>query len=105
MSNTFISAVPCTLGMLTESQAKRLADAGLYAYNHNLDTSEENYNNVITTRIYKNRFGTIANVRKAGGTVTSGGIFLFLVSKDYFLLNPFKLPYSKSYTVYLRPTS
>lgn len=66
--------VCCTLGMLTESQAKRLADAGLYAYNHNLDTSEENYNNIITTRTYKNRLDTIDNVRKAGVTVCSGGI-------------------------------
>jgi biotin synthase len=66
--------VCCTLGMLTESQAQRLAEAGLYAYNHNLDTSEENYNNIITTRNYDDRLNTIKNVRKAGVSVCSGGI-------------------------------
>lgn len=66
--------VCCTLGMLTESQAQKLADAGLYAYNHNIDTSEENYNNIITTRNYTDRLSTIENVRKAGVTVCSGGI-------------------------------
>ncbi len=60
--------------MLTESQAKRLADAGLYAYNHNIDTSEENYDTVITTRTFDDRLKTIDNVRKAGVTVCSGGI-------------------------------
>ncbi|MEO6884111.1 MAG: biotin synthase BioB [Bacteroidia bacterium] len=66
--------VCCTLGMLTENQAKRLADAGLYAYNHNLDTSEENYEKIITTRTYEDRLNTIQNVRKANLTVCSGGI-------------------------------
>ena len=66
--------VCCTLGMLTESQAKRLADAGLYAYNHNIDTSEENYDTIITTRTFDDRLKTIDNVRKAGVTVCSGGI-------------------------------
>lgn len=66
--------VCCTLGMLTESQAQKLADAGLYAYNHNLDTSEENYANIITTRNYNDRLNTIGNVRKAGISVCSGGI-------------------------------
>lgn len=66
--------VCCTLGMVTEEQAQKLADAGLYAYNHNLDTSEENYNNIITTRGYDDRLNTIKNVRKAGITVCSGGI-------------------------------
>ena len=66
--------VCCTLGMLTESQAKKLADAGLYAYNHNLDTSEKNYSNIISTRTYDDRLNTIDNVRKAGVTVCSGGI-------------------------------
>jgi biotin synthase len=66
--------VCCTLGMLTESQAQKLADAGLYAYNHNLDTSEENYKNIISTRTYDDRLSTINNVRKAGVTVCSGGI-------------------------------
>lgn len=66
--------VCCTLGMLTFEQAKKLADAGLYAYNHNLDTSEEYYHNVVTTRTYQDRLNTIDNARKAGLTVCSGGI-------------------------------
>lgn len=66
--------VCCTLGMLTEDQAKRLADAGLYAYNHNLDTSEEYYDDIITTRTYDDRLKTLENVRKAKLTVCSGGI-------------------------------
>ena len=66
--------VCCTLGMLSESQAQRLADAGLYAYNHNIDTSEENYKQIITTRTYDDRLKTINNVRKAKITVCSGGI-------------------------------
>ena len=66
--------VCCTLGMLTESQAQRLADAGLYAYNHNLDSSEEQYKKIITTRSYDDRLNTIKNVRKAKVTVCSGGI-------------------------------
>jgi len=66
--------VCCTLGMVTEEQAKRLADAGLYAYNHNLDTSEEHYGEVITTRTYEDRLNTHQHVRKAGVTLCSGGI-------------------------------
>jgi biotin synthase len=66
--------VCCTLGMLTESQAKRLKTAGLTAYNHNLDTSPEFYGKVITTRTYQDRLQTIAHVRKAGITVCCGGI-------------------------------
>ncbi len=66
--------VCCTLGMLTEHQAQRLADAGLYAYNHNLDTSEENYSNIIGTRTYDDRLNTLKNIRKANITVCSGGI-------------------------------
>ena len=66
--------VCCTLGMLTEEQAQKLADAGLYAYNHNIDTSEEFYGDIITTRTYDDRLKTIDNVRKAGMTVCSGGI-------------------------------
>lgn len=66
--------VCCTLGMLTENQAQKLADAGLYAYNHNLDTSEENYKKIITTRTYDDRLDTIKNVRKAKVSVCSGGI-------------------------------
>lgn len=66
--------VCCTLGMLTADQAKKLADAGLYAYNHNVDTSAENYENIITTRTYDDRLQTLSNVRKAGISVCSGGI-------------------------------
>ena len=66
--------VCCTLGMLTENQARRLAEAGLYAYNHNLDTSEDYYRDVISTRAYQDRLDTIANVRKTNVTVCSGGI-------------------------------
>lgn len=66
--------VCCTLGMLTEDQAQKLADAGLYAYNHNLDTSKEHYNEIITTRTYDDRLQTLDNVRKTGMTVCCGGI-------------------------------
>ena len=66
--------VCCTLGMLTENQAQRLAEAGLYAYNHNLDTSEEYYKEVISTRGFNDRLQTIENVRKTNVTVCSGGI-------------------------------
>ncbi|WP_304139751.1 biotin synthase BioB [Mesonia mobilis] len=66
--------VCCTLGMLTENQAKRLEEAGLYAYNHNLDTSEEYYKEVISTRGYEDRLETLDNVRKTNVTVCSGGI-------------------------------
>jgi biotin synthase len=66
--------VCCTLGMLTESQAMRLKDAGLTAYNHNLDTSPEFYGSIITTRVYNERLKTLAAVRKAGITVCCGGI-------------------------------
>ena len=66
--------VCCTLGMITENQAKRLAEAGLYAYNHNLDSSEEYYKEVISTRAFQDRLDTIENVRKTNVTVCSGGI-------------------------------
>lgn len=66
--------VCCTLGMLTESQAKRLKAAGCHAYNHNLDTSPEFYGDVITTRVYEDRLRTLRFVREAGITVCSGGI-------------------------------
>jgi len=66
--------VCCTLGMLTESQARRLKEAGLTAYNHNLDTSPEFYGQIITTRAYEDRLRTIAHVRSAGITVCCGGI-------------------------------
>ena len=66
--------VCCTLGMLNEEQAKRLADAGLHAYNHNLDTSADYYTEIISTRTYEDRLNTLDNVRKAGVTVCCGGI-------------------------------
>lgn len=66
--------VCCTLGMLNEDQAKRLADAGLHAYNHNLDTSAEYYGEIISTRTYDDRLRTLDHVRKAGVTVCCGGI-------------------------------
>jgi biotin synthase len=66
--------VCCTLGMLNENQAKRLEDAGLYAYNHNVDSSAEFYETIITTRTYADRLETLANVRKTSMTVCSGGI-------------------------------
>ena len=66
--------VCCTLGMLSEDQAEKLDQAGLYAYNHNLDTSERYYETIITTRTFADRLQTIANVRKTKVTVCSGGI-------------------------------
>ena len=66
--------VCCTLGMLTHEQAEKLKDAGLYAYNHNLDTSEEFYGDIISTRTYKDRLDTLEHVRKAKISVCSGGI-------------------------------
>lgn len=66
--------VCCTLGMLTEEQAQRLADAGLFAYNHNLDTSADYYSSIISTRSYGDRLQTLTHVRKAGVTVCCGGI-------------------------------
>src|SRR5262249_4913308 len=64
----------CTLGMLTDEQAERLADAGLTAYNHNLDTSPEFYDRIITTRTYDDRLRTLERVRRAGITVCCGGV-------------------------------
>src|SRR6187549_700643 len=66
--------VCCTLGMLTPEQAQKLKDAGLYAYNHNLDTSEEFYGDIISTRTYDDRLETLENVREAKISVCSGGI-------------------------------
>lgn len=63
-----------TLGMLTSSQAERLADAGLDYYNHNLDTSRQHYSNVITTRSFDDRLQTLEHVRSSGMKVCSGGI-------------------------------
>ncbi len=66
--------VCCTLGMLTESQANKLKEAGLYAYNHNIDTSEDYYKSIISTRSYEDRLKTLKNVQKAKISVCSGGI-------------------------------
>ncbi|KAK6092874.1 biotin synthase [Batrachochytrium dendrobatidis] len=66
--------VCCSLGMLNKEQAIALKEAGLTAYNHNLDTSREFYPNIITTRSYDERLNTISNVRDAGISVCSGGI-------------------------------
>jgi biotin synthase len=72
--NALNMEVCCTLGMLTEEQARKLDEAGVYAYNHNVDTSEEHYNDIITTRTYGDRLNTIKNIRKTRMTVCSGGI-------------------------------
>jgi biotin synthase len=64
----------CTLGMLTDEQARRLKDAGLDAYNHNLDTSRAKYRSIVSTRTYDERLETLGAVRRAGITVCSGGI-------------------------------
>lgn len=66
--------VCCTLGMLTGEQAIKLKEAGCSVYNHNLDTSREFYSEIITTRTYDDRLATLANVRKAGIEVCTGGI-------------------------------
>ncbi|MEI6816444.1 MAG: biotin synthase BioB [Bacteroidota bacterium] len=66
--------VCCTLGMLTYEQAQKLKEAGLYAYNHNIDSSEDYYKQIITTRTFDERLKTLENVRKAKITVCSGGI-------------------------------
>jgi biotin synthase len=63
-----------TLGMLNDEQARRLGEAGLTAYNHNLDTSREFYGRIITTRTFEDRLHTLERVRRAGITVCSGGI-------------------------------
>jgi biotin synthase len=63
-----------TLGMLTDSQARTLADAGLDFYNHNLDTSPEVYGVIITTRTYQDRLDTLTNVRDSGVKLCCGGI-------------------------------
>jgi len=64
----------CTLGMLTGDQARRLKEAGLDAYNHNLDTSREKYGDIVTTREYEDRLHTLEQVRAAGIGVCCGGI-------------------------------
>jgi biotin synthase len=63
-----------TLGMLTDDQARRLSEAGLTAYNHNLDTSRRHYSNIITTRTYDDRLETLRAVQRAGISVCCGGI-------------------------------
>jgi len=63
-----------TAGMLTDSQAQRLADAGLTSYNHNLDTSPEHYDRIISTRTYQERLETLQRVRQAGIAMCCGGI-------------------------------
>ncbi len=63
-----------TLGMLTDTDARRLSDAGLDYYNHNIDTSEQHYSNVITTRTFQDRLDTLERVRNAGMKVCCGGI-------------------------------
>jgi len=74
--------VCCTLGMLSEDQARRLKEAGLSAYNHNLDTSENYYSKIISTRTYQDRLDTLQTVRDAGITVCSGGIIGMGESED-----------------------
>ncbi|MGH1398534.1 MAG: biotin synthase BioB [Alphaproteobacteria bacterium] len=71
-----------TLGMLTEGQAVKLKEAGLTAYNHNLDTSEEFYDKIITTRNYQDRLDTLSNVAKAGISACCGGILGLGESED-----------------------
>src|SRR5262249_5531821 len=66
--------VCCTLGMLTADQARRLDDAGLYAYNHNIDTSPEFYPSIITTRRYQDRLDTIEHLRGTNISLCCGGI-------------------------------
>jgi len=72
--NSLGMEVCCTLGMLKKDQAERLKEAGLHAYNHNLDTSEGHYSEIITTRTYKDRLDTLEHVRSTGINVCSGGI-------------------------------
>jgi biotin synthase len=71
-----------TLGMLTPAQSSALADAGLDYYNHNLDTSPEFYGEIITTRTYRDRLETLANVRAAGVKLCCGGIVGMGESRD-----------------------
>jgi len=63
-----------TAGMLSDAQAERLAEAGLTAYNHNLDTSPEHYERIISTRTYQERLDTLQRVRRAGIAMCCGGI-------------------------------
>ncbi|HSR09248.1 MAG TPA: biotin synthase BioB [Bryobacteraceae bacterium] len=72
----------CTLGMLTDEQAAALAEAGLTAYNHNLDTSSEFYGEIISTRTYEDRLATLERVRRSGVTVCCGGIIVMGESRQ-----------------------
>jgi len=72
--NSLGMEVCCTLGMLSEEQAEKLKEAGLYAYNHNIDSSPEYYDKIISTRTYDDRLQTLENVRNAGLSVCCGGI-------------------------------
>ena len=72
--NSLGMEVCCTLGMLNKSQAEKLKEAGLYAYNHNIDCSENFYEKIISTRQFQDRLETLDNVRKSGITVCTGGI-------------------------------
>ncbi|WNJ19639.1 biotin synthase BioB [Pontibacter sp. G13] len=72
--NALDMEVCCTLGMLSDEQAQKLKEAGLYAYNHNLDTSEEHYEEIISTRTYDDRLDTLEHVRNNKLRVCSGGI-------------------------------
>ncbi len=72
--NSLEMEVCCTLGMLSETQAQKLKEAGLFAYNHNIDSSRDFYKEVISTRTYDDRLQTIDNVRNAGISVCCGGI-------------------------------
>jgi biotin synthase len=71
-----------TLGMLSDMQAERLGEAGLHYYNHNLDTSPEHYDAVITTRTWQDRLDTLGRVREAGISVCCGGIVGMGESRD-----------------------
>ena len=74
--------VCCSMGMMSEDQAHKLKEAGAYAYNHNLDTSPEYYEKIISTREYEDRLETLGNIRKAGMTVCCGGILGMGESED-----------------------
>lgn len=75
-----------TLGMLTDDQARRLAEAGLTAYNHNLDTSRRHYGNIVSTRTYEDRLETLRAVQRAGVSVCCGGILGMGENEDDRLL-------------------
>lgn len=103
--------VCCTFGMLKPHQAARLKEAGIYAYNHNLDSSEKFYKTIITTRTYQDRLDTLATVRQAGISVCCGGIvgmgeeeqdrieLLYALSK----INPDSVPINRLYSLPTMP--